>query len=1145
MFEIALRVQDANWKVGTFRNAFEDVAKAVLDSKNDEELLKVVVYEQPILNSAEGDLAFDHVRRTLENDAEKFIRKFQPLVERAEGPALRAVLLLQMARALRFAGVRYGDAISYLEKAENITSKIPPSWVTKQIRTEMMFCLAGKGEALSALRILKTEAVRYENDKEFTRAFYAFRTVGNTFFNARSYEHASAVYSQARAFAYKYKRGDWSAIFSKDLGDSHYRLKRFDQARKEYESTLGVLRDPKALIARKELEGAKLEEWEVVYELSSVNRKLGKPTVADRLVREAQQKAFLSKSYRGLSQAANSIAEESLNRGDVQAALRIYNSLLQQLLDAKQIDLFVEQVQEACRTLSFDFSNSTQSERLFTSWAERSRVIIPAAKRAELFTFRVSYEWMRGDLKAAEATAEEIVRLAPGTETSLAGLLVLAIAKAFREDTDGALAAVHGMREVVKISAWKDAEGREAAEYGISYFEVLIQLMQFKEDHKKESEYLSQILNDNDSGAMKKSIAQKFYALTVLASSEGDEEEISKKGAERAILNLNASNQVFTNGMERMRAVAIDADMSIALVKWKSGDRAGAMTQIDNIIELLENTKEAPGLLSLRPQLRGLKAEIALEDNQVRIARDLLILSIDEVEANPRQVTGGIRGRNRSLSTERKLYSMLVPALVKLNETELAAEYADRSKNRALIESNSSRKAALQDSQLKGKTVGGARPGASRPWDKYKDFAPGMEFVVSRDNETPEIRSTLQQDQAKVDARRSLPDPETALLQYFESEDNNLYLFVLSSPSDERAKPSGDWRKGLEWSVFDLGNAGRFWTDRYQLNKKVTTHSGGYSEHARNLYDGLIKPAEHLLKGKRSLLIVPDEELWDVPFQLLQPWRETFISEQYSIRYARSIGALVQMKELRDAREQTRRLIRKELLAVGNPTQETQRVETVRKADSPLLAIRTGRDKDEPWSGDVLPIPESATEASNIAKLYGPRNADLVNVPQMSKSRFLKDAGNYRIVHVATHGIHDEGEQLDSALLLGNGQAANLQKVVRNDGLLSGNEIVEMAMNADAVILSACDSSNGLLNLGWAFAAAGVPTVVGTQWKVNDPSTALLMEFFHKHLRTQKAGGARSMDFAKALQNAQGDLRKLNTEYRHPYYWAPFVVIGL
>ena len=113
------------------------------------------------------------------------------------------------------------------------------------------------------------------------------------------------------------------------------------------------------------------------------------------------------------------------------------------------------------------------------------------------------------------------------------------------------------------------------------------------------------------------------------------------------------------------------------------------------------------------------------------------------------------------------------------------------------------------------------------------------------------------------------------------------------------------------------------------------------------------------------------------------------------------------------------------------------------------------------------------------------------------------------------------------------------------DGRLRINEIFNLELNTDLVVLSGCSTgrgryfkSEGMYNLVRAFFYAGSSSVIASLWDVADQSTSFLMVKFYTHLLSGKSKG-------EALRLAKSDLRKYeNCRYDHPYFWAPFVLIG-
>ena len=158
--------------------------------------------------------------------------------------------------------------------------------------------------------------------------------------------------------------------------------------------------------------------------------------------------------------------------------------------------------------------------------------------------------------------------------------------------------------------------------------------------------------------------------------------------------------------------------------------------------------------------------------------------------------------------------------------------------------------------------------------------------------------------------------------------------------------------------------------------------------------------------------------------------------------------------------------------------------------------------------------------------------------------RFLKVVGTrkrWAAIHLACHGLVDPQRPLRSALGL----------AFESDGsnLLVCADIFQHTIPADLAVLSACEtgkgrivSGEGIVGLTRAFMLAGAPRVLVSLWKVDDLATQALMIEFYRRWRPKD--GAERMDAATALREAQAVVRK-NPKWKHPYYWAAWVLWGL
>jgi CHAT domain-containing protein len=192
-------------------------------------------------------------------------------------------------------------------------------------------------------------------------------------------------------------------------------------------------------------------------------------------------------------------------------------------------------------------------------------------------------------------------------------------------------------------------------------------------------------------------------------------------------------------------------------------------------------------------------------------------------------------------------------------------------------------------------------------------------------------------------------------------------------------------------------------------------------------------------------------------------------------------------------------------------------------------------------SGTLARLPFSALEAEAIARLVPESERYVAVGSEASRETLLRLAlDNYRLIHFATHGVIDARYPDLSGLALSGFDAAGAP----TRGFLGLPDVYALDLNADLVVLSACETAlgrdirgEGLLGLTQGFLYAGAKGVVATLWPVNDRATAELMGRFYDHLLRD---GLRP---AEALRRAQSSIAD-EPLWRHPYYWSAFVLVG-
>ncbi len=184
-----------------------------------------------------------------------------------------------------------------------------------------------------------------------------------------------------------------------------------------------------------------------------------------------------------------------------------------------------------------------------------------------------------------------------------------------------------------------------------------------------------------------------------------------------------------------------------------------------------------------------------------------------------------------------------------------------------------------------------------------------------------------------------------------------------------------------------------------------------------------------------------------------------------------------------------------------------------------------------------LPLPGAEKEVKDIAAIF---ETEPFLRSRATKSQFEAVAAQYQILHLAMHAFMEENAPQFSKLLFT--QNANGDE----NGQLSAQELYNYELQADLVVLSACNTGlgkmkrgEGLMSLSHAFALAGVPATVMSLWKIPDQTTPALMVRFYQNL---KDGLPKNEALRKAKLDYLGDTKL--EQLAHPYYWAGFMLMG-
>ena len=328
---------------------------------------------------------------------------------------------------------------------------------------------------------------------------------------------------------------------------------------------------------------------------------------------------------------------------------------------------------------------------------------------------------------------------------------------------------------------------------------------------------------------------------------------------------------------------------------------------------------------------------------------------------------------------------------------------------------------------------------------------------------------------------------------------------------------------------------------------------------AHKLYQKLLRPIEDTIKNKTHLLVVPSGALTSLPLHILVTDKpESALTDYTGYRQAQwlikrhAITTLPSISSLKALRENTQSRSRAPKLLIGFADPIFQRKNNpVVSASNRLKGVSRyfrGRlaNLDE-LSASLPSLPETADELKAIAKILEVPLKE-IRLQDKATEREVKreQLDQYRIIYFSTHGLvaGDLKGLAEPAIALTLPEKATDQ----DDGLLTASEVAQLRLNAEWVVLSACNTASAdrpgaeaLSGLARAFFYAGAQTLLVSHWPVySDAATDLTTTTFR--ILEDNPGIGRSEALRRSMLALISDTSK--NDNAHPSVWAPFVVVG-
>ena len=338
------------------------------------------------------------------------------------------------------------------------------------------------------------------------------------------------------------------------------------------------------------------------------------------------------------------------------------------------------------------------------------------------------------------------------------------------------------------------------------------------------------------------------------------------------------------------------------------------------------------------------------------------------------------------------------------------------------------------------------------------------------------------------------------------------------------------------------------------LRRALEIQGGAINEfdllRSHQLYKALFSRLEGQLQGLDHLIVAGKSALASLPFGLLVTApptdgnysRASWLGQKFAISHTPSMQAFY---TLRSAAPKT--VPPKVMLAFGDPVLEGAKSAPLSDAARAAEGCRPAGPMDGAVLRALSPLPETSSELNKVAAILGAGSSTLFLRAEANEVNFrAQKLLDYRILYFATHGLLP-GElkcQSEPGLVLTPPVQQPASRL--HDGLLEASEIAGLKLNADLVVLSACNTAGGagkfggeaLSGLAESFFFAGARSLVVSHWQVPSAATAQLMSALFATLGPELKGGV-----SVALQSAQAKLIA-QQQTAHPFFWAAFVVVG-
>jgi CHAT domain-containing protein len=657
-------------------------------------------------------------------------------------------------------------------------------------------------------------------------------------------------------------------------------------------------------------------------------------------------------------------------------------------------------------------------------------------------------------------------------------------------------------------------------------------------DRKKTAETLIKLgAVQRDQGELDKALANTLESLAIFREA-GDRrlESVSLNNQGKILERMGRVTEaiaLYKQALGLLRATEfrseeVDFLINLANAEQRTGDLENALKHIEEVIAILDPVRAGIGTSINRASFSGF--------HQIAYSTYFEVLQALHA-ANPGQGYDLRAFQVSEKARARTLVEQLTSRKTDLREGVDRELLAQQTEARKVLDAKSQALARATNDPEKTKAL---KAEVEVALENYR--------LATRklDEASPRYARAVRPSPLSLDQMRELFDSDTVLLE-FGLGGNKSFLWVVTQTGFRTFElPSAGELQRVSRQAYQALMAQnelvRFETPEKRIARLAEAEKQ-FSISSKTLSDICFGPIATEIKGKK-LVIVADGALLYLPFAALPfPGTNQPLITHCEISQLPSISTLVAIR----ADASRRPAPSKTLVVLADPVfnADDERVKAAKPVTGPVStdARRATADLDGPDRGWPLRrLPFTRKEAQAVSALVPAKQRRvLVDFPSSRQNALADDLGNYRFIHLATHGLANDRQPDLSGMIF----SMVDEKGQPTDGFLHAYEVFNLKLPAEMVVLSGCRTGlgqeiqgEGLIGLTQAFLYAGAARVMVSLWSVQDESTSILMAEVYRGML-----GPKKLRPSAALREAQLKMMK-NPRWASPFYWAAFTIQG-